>query len=412
MFHFECYSPPCHVSHINFFSCVAPPPTESPAPSVDSFNTNTGSGGSGGVSGGENAMHSGSKHDLCTLCTDNQLDRTKSVIINEKDVTCGSIENMFTTENLLMGSENCNAVQKMYQDTCCFDSCFLCELPSGEFLDVQDILLDKGGYSATCSQVNNLLSANSKNDKICSDAKEQLAGDCCYKQCTLCDAGAGETTSWYATVNVEEIQSTCLGLDFMLRTEQVSSGSDRCSNTRGVYAEHCCYIPPSNPCQLCEADGKVYSVNSAKSVSTIERQSTTSCAWINDDLAKISNDDKQCTDGKGSYFGQCCDLTGVIGVADEGEEGGKGVGSISGDGPNSDAGNAASPSYQSNTTTVDPGNKNVTAVDPQDNFWNPGGSEWDPSEWNPPSGSASTYAFTKESLTWCYLCLYCVYIFL
>lgn len=380
-----------------------PPPTESPAPSssapVSSVNINIGSGGSGGVSSGGSDTDSG----LCTLCTENQLDTTKSITINGKDVTCGSVENMFTYENILTGSDNCNAVQNMYQDICCYDVCQLCELPSGEFLDVQDVLLEKGGYKATCSEVNNILSANPKNDKMCSDAKEQLAGDCCYKQCTLCDDEEGETTSWYATISFEGIQSTCLGLDFMLRTEQVGSGSDRCSSTRSAYSEQCCYIPPTNPCQLCEADGTVYGLNSAKSVSTVERQSTTSCAWINDDLAKISSDQQQCKEGKGAYFGQCCDLTGVIGTSrEEGGEGGKGAGGGASDSGNGSGGDAA-PGV---------GNaENATTAEPQDSYWSSGGSEWNPEEWNPPSSGISINTFTGGIVSLWYLCLYCLFMF-
>ncbi|KAL3776637.1 hypothetical protein ACHAWO_012803 [Cyclotella atomus] len=373
-----------------------PPPTESPAPSssapIGSVSINIGSGGSGGVSSGGSDSHSGLNYDLCTLCPDNQLDVSKSITINDKDVTCGSVENMFTYENLLMGSDNCIAVQKMYQDTCCYDACQLCELSTGEFLDVQDVLLEKGGYSATCQEVNNILSATHKEDKMCSDAKEQLAGDCCYKQCALCDADAGETTSWYATITFEDIQSTCLGLDFMLRTEQVGFGSDRCSDTRTMYSEQCCYVAPQSPCQLCEADGEVYGVNAAKSVSTVERQSTTSCAWINDDLAKISSNDQQCKDGKGAYFGQCCDLTGVLGTLDE-EGAGEEANSSNGDTSTvTDGAVATGANGGQNVTIVEgTGNQattanNSTTVKPEDNFWGSDESEWDPAEWNPPTG--------------------------
>lgn len=364
-----------------------PPPTESPAPStsapVGSVSINIGSGGNGGVSSGGGGSQSGLNYNLCMLCPDNQLDVSKSITINDKAVTCGSVENMFTYENLLMGSDNCNAVQKMYQDTCCYDACQLCELSTGEFLDVQDVLLEKGGYSATCQEVNNILSASRKDDKMCSDAKGQLAGDCCYKQCALCDADAGETTSWYATITFEGIQSTCLGLDFMLRTEQVGSGSERCSDTRSTYREQCCYVAPQNPCQLCEADGEVYGLNAAKSVTTVERQSTTSCAWINDDLAKISSDDQQCKESKGAYFGQCCDLTGVIGALDE--EGGNEEASSSSGGA-STADGAAGATEGQNATSAQSAEAGNATTSQEDNFWGSGGSEWDPNEWNPPSG--------------------------
>lgn len=360
-----------------------PPPTESLAPTssapIGSVNINIGSGGSGGVSSGV------SNSQLCTLCPNNQIDTEKSLSINGKDVTCGSVENMFTFEKILMGSDNCNSIQKMYQETCCFDGCQLCELSTGGFLDLQDVLLEKGAYSATCSEVNNILSANSKDDKMCLDAKEQLAGECCYKQCTLCNTD--KSTSWYATVNFEGIQSTCLGLDFMLRNEQVSYGSDRCSNTRGMYESQCCYVAPENPCQLCEADGKVYGVNSAKSVTTLERQSAMSCAWLNDNLSKLPGDDEQCEQDKAAYFGQCCDLSGIIGVPN-GEVG---------------AGNNNETGRVNGTETASTGS-NITGSDvqaplspepvsgPNENstYWSSGSAEWDPTEWNPSDSASSS----------------------
>jgi hypothetical protein len=412
-----------------------PPPTESPAPTssatVGSVSINIGSGGSGGVSSGGSETHSGLNYNLCTLCPDNELDATKSITVNGKDVTCDSVEKMFTDENILLGSDNCNSVQKLYQDTCCYNACQLCEMATGEFLDLQDVLLQKGGYSATCQEVNNILSATPKEDKMCSDAKGQLAGDCCYKQCTLCDADAGETTSWYATINFQGIQSTCLGLDFMLRTEQVGYGSDQCSSME-AYKEQCCYVAPSNPCQLCEADGKVYEVNTAKSITTIERQSTTSCAWINDDLAKLSSDDQQCKSGKGSYFGQCCDLTEVIGSPDqegsnqsEGNESsnnsGSGSSSNEGFGSSTSSGNviggssggAAGGSTSSEGESLATGAEDETNAKPAtDNYWGSGGgSEWDPAEWNPPSGCDNRYGVSKARMI-LGLCLFGVYYYL
>lgn len=402
-----------------------PPPTESFAPTssapVDTVNINIGSAGSGGVnSGGDDTPHSGLNYRLCSLCTENQLDVSKTITINDREVTCGSVENMFTYENLLMGSDNCNAVQRMYQETCCYDACQLCESATGEFLDLQDVLLQKGGYSATCSEVNSILSATPKDDQMCFDAKRQLAGDCCYKQCTLCDTDAGETTSWYATIDFQGIQSTCLGLDFMLRTEQVGSGSDRCSSTRDLYQEECCYVAPPSPCQLCEADGKVYGVNSSKNVATVERSSTMSCAWINDDLAKLPSDDQQCAESKGAYFGKCCDLTGVIGMAEDSSDK-----NGSNNTPTKDAGGNSTSNVDSNATPGT-GNQNMQSASggenateevkesPKESYWSSGGgSDWDPAEWNPPSGSHKLYhIFSKGTVLVHCLCLASLHLFL
>jgi hypothetical protein len=397
---------------------------------VDSFSVNIGGSSGGGtitgVGGGSDSSSSGGggttgnngndstnlKYETCNLCPDNEVNDSESIDINGKTVTCRDVENMFHYENVLLGSDTCNTIQKMYQDACCYDKCSLCETSSGEFLDLQDSLIKQGGYSATCQEVNEILSATPKEDKLCYDAKKQLAGDCCYDQCTLCDADAGETTSWYATISFQGIQSTCLGLDFMLRTEQVGTSTDRCDSIRSTYKTSCCYNAPADPCQLCEADGTVYEVNAAKSVSVTERASTTSCAWINDNLAKVASDDQQCKEGKGAYFGECCELSNVIivpneegensdlGISTTGNDGGgvQNGGAVAGSRPNGEPGVPSATPPSSPTT----GENNVSSTENSppspssvkdessstgNNYWGSPDGMWNISEWNPPSGS-------------------------
>ncbi|KAL3777225.1 hypothetical protein HJC23_007125, partial [Cyclotella cryptica] len=429
-----------------------PPPTISPAPTissapVDSFMVNIGGSSGGGTSagGGTGSSSSGEggngdttnnndngstnlKYETCTLCPENELNDSQSININGKTVTCRDVENMFHYENVLLGSSTCSGVQKMYQDMCCYDKCSLCETSDGDFLDLQDALIKQGGYSATCQEVNDILSATPKEDKLCYDAKKQLAGDCCYDQCTLCNADAGETTSWYATVSFQGIQSTCLGLDFMLRTEQVGSSTYRCDSIRSSYSSACCYTAPADPCQLCEADGTVYEVNAAKSVSVTERASTTSCAWINDNLAKVANDDQQCKEGKGAYFGQCCELSNIITVpnkegdgsdVDTGSTGNSGGdvhngGAVAGSRPNGEPGapSATPPSSptigENNVSSVEnvssfPSSGEANSSSTENNYWGSSGGMWNVSEWNPPSGSYPFRASTCMVVNICFL---------
>ena len=88
----------------------------------------------------------------------------------------------------------------------------------------------------------------------------------------------------------------------MVRSEQISEGSDRCSELQNQYVNSCCTAAVSkNSCQLCMVDDKLYELD------------TTSCSAINDSLAaNFEQDDQECNEGKQQYFGQCCDVSSVI----------------------------------------------------------------------------------------------------
>lgn len=241
------------------------------------------------------------------------MDNTQSLKFNAQDTTCENVDLALSKQNVLLESDTCSSFQEMYSSTCCYDECQLCEIDNNEFLDLRvDHLVEQGGYSATCGEVNTILSASAESDKICFDARAQLTEECCYKQCNICDISDDITNDWYATVNFEGVTTSCLGLDYMLRMEQVNLGSDRCSAVQGEYFEECCYKTPSKQCQICEADDVLYEILATKTVS-YERDSTTAtCAKISDSFLRMESDDQNCIEGKQSLFGKCCDLTSVV----------------------------------------------------------------------------------------------------
>ena len=75
-------------------------------------------------------------------------------------------------------------------------------------------------------------------------AQAQLGAECCYQRCNLCEDQS--ETEWYATLQFQGIMTTCFGLDYMLRAEQISDGSDRCSELQGQYNDRCCSASSSS----------------------------------------------------------------------------------------------------------------------------------------------------------------------
>jgi hypothetical protein len=293
-----------------------PPPTISPAP--------TAKGNAGGSPAGAGGKDDGV--ELCTVCKGlSGLDKSKTVAFQTQTTTCGNIEDMLRTGNIAVGSSTCNAVHDQYGDSCCYDECQLCKTADGDFLDLRsDHLVKQGGYEATCSDISSILSTMDESDSTCKDAQSQLGEECCYRQCTLCGGESEMSTEWYATVSFQGLATTCLGLDYYLRADQIHEESETCSEFRGTYMDRCCYN--ENACQLCRADETLYEINPAKTVTIQQpsstRQSTLSCSAIDDNMSKLDKDDQACGDGRKAFFGQCCNLNLIVGSDNDIETGG------------------------------------------------------------------------------------------
>lgn len=207
--------------------------------------------------------------EVCAVCEDKTMYPSQSIAFQDRTTTCGNLDQMLSMEKVLVGSNSCDSVRDMYQNTCCYDECQLCRTPNGDLLDLRGKhVLKREGYEASCQEISNILSTAAQADTICSDAQAQVGGECCYEQCTLCGgnglASADMSTEWYATVTFQGLTTTCLGLDYMLRAEQIMDGSNQCNELQGQYMDRCCY--PSDSCQLCRADDNVYELDSGKIV--------------------------------------------------------------------------------------------------------------------------------------------------
>ncbi len=59
---------------------------------------------------------------------------------------------------------------------------------------------EAGGYEASCREVDDILGGRYLSaEGVCADAKAQLADQCCYWQCLLCEVGT-TGTDWYKAV--------------------------------------------------------------------------------------------------------------------------------------------------------------------------------------------------------------------
>ncbi len=298
------------------------------------------------------------------------MDEGQTVKFNATETTCGKVDWALSMQRVKLESELCSTFQSTYRSQCCYDQCQLCQSTDANVLDLRpDYLLEQGGYSATCGEVNAILSVNSKTDELCVDAQAQLTDDCCYKQCKICGDYDDISNDWYATVKYEGATTSCLGLDYMLRIRQVGQSTDDCKSIQATYENQCCYVTPDDQCQICEADGVLYDVIGTKTV-TYERSSmTATCAVISDSFAKMESNDQECIAGKQALFGQCCDLSSVVVLND---------GSTDASDPSSNTPGGSNPSGNNPNGGNDAGGTDTgSGNDPNDNK---------PSEGNIPSG--------------------------
>ena len=265
-----------------------------------------------GVNGTDSTNITG--EDLCSLCNGKLLEPDKSITFQQETTTCGSLDAMLISamqaeDDPVVQSATCNSVREMYKNDCCTEECQLCMTSGGNLLDLKgDVVVQQGGYDARCHDISGMLSTSySAKDSMCADARTVLAGKCCYQQCTLCgDQSESESTFWFNTVIYQDLTTTCLGLDYLLRAELLMDGSDRCSELQAQYTNQCCF-QTANSCQLCEGEVQ-YELDSNKIVTVKGSLTTKPCSAVNFSMAKYQKSDAQCMEDRQAYFGECCVL--------------------------------------------------------------------------------------------------------
>jgi len=252
--------------------------------------------------------------NLCSLCNGKLLEPDKSITFQQETTTCGSLDAMLISamqaeDNPAVQSATCNSVRAMYKNDCCTEECQLCETSGGKLLDLKgDVVVQQGGYDASCHDISVMLSTSySAKESVCADARTELDGQCRYQPCALCgDQSESESTFWFNTVIYQDLTTTCLGLDYLLRAELLMDGSDRCSELQAQYTNQCCF-QTANSCQLCEGEVQ-YELDSNKIVTVKGSSTTKPCSAVNFSMAKYQKSDAQCMEDRQAYFGECCVL--------------------------------------------------------------------------------------------------------
>ena len=182
----------------------------------------------------------------CTICMSKETDSGRQISFNGKLITYGDMEQQLEAQRIHMVSDTCTKIEKLHQQDCCFVRCDIC-WDGRELLDLRgDRLVRQGDHEASCLEIDSMLRSSDEKDEICVDARAQLGDACCYEQCKLCGGAGAGRDNWESTVTFEGMTTSCLGLDFMLRREEVSEGGSLCGQFREEYGAVCCGSPSSD----------------------------------------------------------------------------------------------------------------------------------------------------------------------
>jgi hypothetical protein len=203
----------------------------------------------------------------------------------------------------------CQAARAELQETCCFQKCDICRAGGNLYWDNP---VEFNGMQFACGELTWILGGKSveQGSQECDSVQSQYFDACCNgpspeipnaeNKCEICSSAK----DWYAQVMYDGRAMTCLELDSVLLKNGVLGESTECTQIRMEYSRHCCYTPPENPCSLCHAGQKSYSVLD-KTVSY--NGAETNCYGIHNHLAtRVEVEDDMCLKTQNALFDSCC----------------------------------------------------------------------------------------------------------
>jgi len=203
------------------------------------------------------------------------------------------------------GSEQCSAVTSQYSEQCCYvkpeNPCRICP-DTGESVDTNAQVFYLG-TNTTCENLSNYLGSREEQaGETCQAATTDFADSCCYDQCTLCGAGKADWNT-FVTYNGKSI--ACGDFEWILKSDNVASDSDTCSEVKEEFYDKCCYEQPATSCNLCQGDSKYLDVQPDVGVE-YQGESTTCLNVYNSLFVREAADSDQCQAAKDTLAGDCC----------------------------------------------------------------------------------------------------------
>jgi hypothetical protein len=257
-------------------------------------------------------------YDQCSLCGGLQTDAAITVAHDDAKLGCSEFDsNIFSSNLIEEGSNECKAFQSEHRKACCYDiACSLCAKGDDIYTTKESSMVQYGGSQVSCGEVANFLfEQEMSQSNVCLAAQENIFSDCCFQQCEICDAGS--SINWAATTNFNKQSQSCTDVYWLLVSESVEAGTEACSGLSQV-SKDCCYKVPSQQCTLCKDDnGATY--NTRWNTEVTVNGMTKTCGDFNTLLATQESESQTCSMAKEAIFNDCCfaGSDALVAVADQ-----------------------------------------------------------------------------------------------
>jgi len=193
-------------------------------------------------------------YSTCNMCGEFDLDWDVFINYEGEDMSCGDLNEIFRSEEIVDGSEQCTEITNTYYDTCCYasptTSCQLCK-HDGIFYDLNEkVQVDFNGPT-TCYEVANFVSRRlEESEQMCTVLQNSLYDECCYEKCSLAHQ-EGTYPDWTAEVELDGEKATCFDLDNAIKDAAIAKDSAECQSLQDAFTPTCSFSIPSNPCDVC-----------------------------------------------------------------------------------------------------------------------------------------------------------------
>ena len=255
-------------------------------------------------------------YSTCNICGEYDLDWDVFIEYDGKEMSCGDLTEIFRTEAIVDGTEQCQSISDEYYSTCCYasptTSCQLCKR-DGKFYDLNENGQVDFNGPTTCGEVANFMSRRVEDtEQVCSVTQTSLFDECCYEKCSL-TAAEGSYPDWQAEVEMNGMRATCFQLDGAIKDEAIAKDTQNCRDLQEAFSTTCSFTIPSNPCDLCPENDVSFVANAQYNGKMM------TCADISQSLrTREEADGGVCLDTQSQLRETCCfDQCHVCGTNEE-----------------------------------------------------------------------------------------------
>jgi hypothetical protein len=133
----------------------------------------------------QSLLFDGCCYEKCTLCDDKSLKWDATVKYNNQILSCDEFSQLFSMSVTHKGSEQCDAMQSAYSQTCCFKPptapCNLCSDGSTQYeLNTHAFAKTRSGHSSHCVALSTQLAEREdEGSEQCIESKSVFFDSCC-----------------------------------------------------------------------------------------------------------------------------------------------------------------------------------------------------------------------------------------